>query len=172
MMTIHRNQAPTFESTEGTVMKIVVIGGTGLIGSKVVRKLCERGHQAQAASRDSGVDTVTGEGLRQALTGAAVVIDVSDSPSWEDRAVSMFFETSTRNVLAAEADAGVRHHVALWVAGPRLSQSGYLRARMAQEKLIKASSIPYSIVHATRFYEFVNRIATAATDGRFARLAP
>jgi len=154
-------------------MKIVVIGGTGLIGSKVVRQLRERGHEAVAASPDSGVNTITGEGLRQALIGAAVVVDTSNSPSLEGNAALAFFETSTRNVLAAEAEAGVRHHVALSVVGTeRLTESGYLRAKIAQENLIKASSIPYSIVHATQFYEFVKGIADAATDGDVVRLAP
>lgn len=154
-------------------MKIVVIGGTGLIGSKVVRQLRERGHNAVPASPDSGVNTITGEGLRQALTGAAVVVDTSNSPSLEASAAMAFFETSTRNVLAAEAAAGVRHHVALSVVGTeRLTESGYLRAKIAQENLIKASSIPYSIVHATQFYEFVKGIADAATDGDVVRLAP
>ena len=154
-------------------MKIVVIGGTGLIGSKVVRQLRERGHEAVSASPDSGVNTITGEGLRQALTGAAVVVDTSNSPSLEGNAALAFFETSTRNVLAAEAEAGVRHHVALSVVGTEwLTESGYLRAKIAQENLIKASSIPYSIVHATQFYEFVKGIADAATAGDVVRLAP
>jgi len=154
-------------------MKIVVIGGTGLIGSKVVRQLRERGHDVLAASPDSGVNTVTGEGLRQALTGAAVVIDTSNSPSLEGDPAMTFFTTSTRNLLAAEAEAGVRHHVALSVVGTdRLTESGYFRAKIAQEALIKASSIPYSIVHATQFYEFVKNIAVAATQGDVVRLAP
>jgi uncharacterized protein YbjT (DUF2867 family) len=154
-------------------MKIVVIGGTGLIGSKVVRQLRQRGHEPLAASPDSGVNTLTGEGLRQALTGAAVVVDTSNSPSFDDSAVMTFFETSTRNLLAAEAEAGVRHHVALSVVGTdRLTESGYFRAKIAQEKLIKASAIPYSIVHATQFYEFVKSIADAATEGGVVRLAP
>lgn len=154
-------------------MRIIVIGGTGLIGSKVVRQLRERGHDAVAASPDSGVNTVTGEGLRQALTGAAVVVDASNSPSLEADAAMVFFETSTRNLLAAEAEAGVRHHVALSVVGTdRLTESGYFRAKIAQENLIRASSIPYSIVHATQFYEFVKSIASAATEGDVVRLAP
>ncbi len=154
-------------------MKIVVIGGTGLIGSKVVRQLRERGHEVLAASPDSGVNTLTGEGLRQALTGAAVVVDASNSPSLDGAAALTFFETSTRNLLAAEAEAGVRHHVALSIVGTeRLTESGYLRAKMAQEKLIRSSSIPHSIVHATQFYEFVKGIADAATDGDVVRLAP
>jgi uncharacterized protein YbjT (DUF2867 family) len=154
-------------------MKIVVIGGTGLIGSKLVTDLDEQGHEAVAASPDSGVDTLTGAGLAEALAGAAVVVDVSNSPSFEDAAVLEFFETSTRNVLAAEAAAGVGHHVALSVVGTeRLSESGYFRAKIAQEQLIRAGSIPYSIVHATQFFEFVKSIAAAATDGDTVRLAP
>ena len=147
-------------------MKIVIIGGTGLIGSKLVTRLRGQGHQAVPASPDTGVNTLTGEGLAQALTGAAVVIDVSNSPSFEDAAVLEFFETSTGNLLAAEAAAGVGHHVALSVVGcDRAPGSGYLRAKVAQEKLIRASSIPYSIVRATQFFEFVQRIADEATDG-------
>jgi uncharacterized protein YbjT (DUF2867 family) len=154
-------------------MKIVVIGGSGLIGSKVVSKLREHGHEAVAASPGSGVNTVTGEGLAEALAGASVVVDVSNSPSFEDAAVLEFFETSTRNLLAAEAAAGVRHHVGLSVVGTeRLSESGYFRAKIAQEKLIKGSSIPYSIVHATQFFEFIKSIAQAANDGNTVRLAP
>jgi uncharacterized protein YbjT (DUF2867 family) len=154
-------------------MKIVVIGGTGLIGSKVVTLLHGQGHEVVAASPNSGVNTITGEGLADALEGASVVIDVSNSPSFEGGAAMSFFETSTRNLLAAEAAVGVRHHVALSVVGTdRLSASGYFRAKTAQEKLIKASSIPYSIVHATQFFEFVKSIAGAATDGDTVRLAP
>jgi uncharacterized protein YbjT (DUF2867 family) len=154
-------------------LKIVVIGGSGLIGAKLVKKLREQGHEAVAASRDSGVNTLTGEGLAEALRGTSVVVDVSNSPSFEDGAVLKFFETSTRNLLAAEADAGVGHHVALSVVGTeRLSESGYFRAKIAQEKLIRESSIPYSIVHATQFFEFVTSIADAATDGKRVRLAP
>jgi uncharacterized protein YbjT (DUF2867 family) len=146
--------------------KIVVIGGTGLIGSKVVAKLGERGYEAVAASPNSGVNTLTGEGLAEVLEGASVVVDVSNSPSFEDAAVMEFFETSTRNLLAAEAAAGVRHHVALSVVGcDRLPNSGYLRAKVAQEKLIRESSIPYSIVRATQFFEFLGRIADSATEG-------
>lgn len=153
--------------------KIVVIGGTGLIGSKLVTRLREHGHDAVAASPNSGVNTITGEGLAEALRGASVVVDVSNSPSFEDAAALTFFETSTRNLLAAEAEAGVRHHVALSVVGTeRLSESGYFRAKIAQEKLIKGSSIPYSIIHATQFFEFVKSIAAAATDGNTVRLAP
>src|SRR5215813_8535476 len=139
-----------------TIMKIVVIGGSGLIGSKLVIKLREQGHEAIAASPNSGVNTVTGEGLAEALKGASVIVDVSNSPSWEDAAVLKFFETSTRNLLTYGAAAGVGHHVALSVVGTeRLSESGYFRAKIAQENLIKASSIPYTIVRATQFFEFV-----------------
>jgi uncharacterized protein YbjT (DUF2867 family) len=152
-------------------MKIVVIGGTGLIGSKVVTCLKREGHEAIAASPDSGVNTLTGEGLAEVLEGAEVVIDVSNSPSFEDDAVMEFFTTSTTNLLAAEGDAGVRHHVALSIVGAeRLSDSGYLRAKVAQEKLIRGSSIPYSIVHATQFFEFAMGIADEATDGEVVRL--
>src|SRR5216110_4128146 len=155
-----------------TIMKIVVIGGTGLIGSKLVKKLREHGHEAVAAAPNTGVNTLTGEGLAEVLKGAAVVVDVSNSPSWEDAAVLKFFETSTRNLLNYEAAAGVGHHVALSVVGTdRLSESGYFRAKIAQEKLIKESSIPYSIVHATQFFEFLKSIADAATDGNRVRLA-
>jgi uncharacterized protein YbjT (DUF2867 family) len=154
-------------------MKIVVIGGTGLIGSKLVANLTEQGHEAVAASPASGVNTITGEGLAGVLGGASVVVDVSNSPSFETAAVLKFFETSTRNLLAAEAAAGVMHHVALSVVGTdRLPDSGYFRAKLAQEKLIKESSIPYSIVHATQFFEFVNSIADAATEGNTVHMAP
>jgi uncharacterized protein YbjT (DUF2867 family) len=153
-------------------MKIVVIGGSGLIGSKLVTKLRERGHEALAASPGSGVNTLTGQGLAAAVEGAAVVVDVSDSPSFEDAAVLEFFETSTRNLLAAESAAGVGHHVVLSVVGTeRLPDSGYLRAKLAQEQLIEHSSVPYSIVHATQFFEFVGRIADEATSGNTVRLA-
>jgi uncharacterized protein YbjT (DUF2867 family) len=152
-------------------MKIVVIGGTGLIGSKVVACLSEEDHEAVAASPDSGVNTLTGEGLSEALQGAEVVVDVSNSPSFEDEAVMEFFTTSTTNLLTAEADAGVRHHVVLSVVGTeRLSDSGYMRAKVAQEKLISDSVIPYSIVHATQFFEFAKRIADDATDGDTVRV--
>jgi uncharacterized protein YbjT (DUF2867 family) len=154
-------------------MKIVVIGGSGLIGSKLVTKLREHGHEAVAASPNSGVDTLTGQGLAEVLKGAQTVVDVSNSPSFEEAAVMPFFQTSTRNLLSYEASAGVRHHVALSVVGTeRLSESAYFRAKIAQEKLIKDSSIPYSIVHATQFFEFVKSIADAATDGNPVRLAP
>jgi len=154
-------------------MKIVVIGGSGLIGSKLVTKLRERGHETLAASPKSGVNTLTCEGLATALEGASVVVDVSNSPSFEDAAVLEFFETSTRNLLAAEAAADVGHHVALSVVGTeRLQQSGYFRAKSAQEKLIESSAIPFSIVHATQFFEFVQRMADEATDGGTVRFAP
>lgn len=154
-------------------MKIVVIGGTGLIGSKLVTTLAEQGHEMVAASPNTGVNTLTGDGLPGALVGASVVIDVSNSPSLRDSAVLRFFETSTHNLLATEAVAGVAHHVALSVVGTeRLSQSGYFRAKMAQEQLIEKSSIPYSIVHATQFFEFVESIADAATVDGKVRVAP
>lgn len=154
-------------------MKIVVVGGSGLIGSKVVSQLREHGHDVLAASPKSGVDTLTGVGLAEAVDGASVVVDVSNSPSWEAAAVLSFFETSTRNLLAAEAKAGVGHHVALSVVGSeRLPESGYFPAKIAQEELIKASSIPYSIVRATQFFEFVTGMADAATDGDTVRVPP
>ena len=154
-------------------MKIVVIGGSGLIGKKVVKNLRQHGHEVVAASPSSGVNTVTGEGLAQALAGAQVVVDVANAPSWEDKAVLEFFETSGRNLLAAEAAAGVGHHVALSVVGTdRLLASGYFRAKMAQENLIKASPIPYTIVRATQFFEFVGGIAQSATEGQTVRLPP
>jgi uncharacterized protein YbjT (DUF2867 family) len=155
-------------------MKIVVIGGSGLIGSKLVRKLLEHGHQAVPASPSSGVNTLTGEGLAEVLDSAAVVVDVSNSPSFEDAAVLNFFETSTSNLLDAEAAAGVDHHVALSIVGTeRLAEGGYFRAKIAQENLIKRSSIQYSIVRATQFFEFeLKRIADDATDGNTVRVAP
>jgi uncharacterized protein YbjT (DUF2867 family) len=154
-------------------MRIVVIGGTGLIGSKLVAKLAGHGHQAVPASPNTGVDTLTGEGLADAVAGADVVVDVSNSPSFEDAAVLEFFETSTRNILDAEEAAGVGRHVALSVVGTeRLAESGYIRAKIAQEKLIQGSSIPYSIVHATQFFEFATRIADEATDGDTVRVPP
>jgi len=152
-------------------MKIVVIGGTGLIGSKLVKLLRDRGQEVLPASPDSGVNTLTGEGLPAALAGAQVVVDVSNSPSFEDAAVLNFFQTSTTNLLAAEAAAGVRHHVALSIVGAdRLPQSGYLRAKIAQENLIKASDIPFSILRSTQFSEFMGRIADSATEGNVVRL--
>jgi uncharacterized protein YbjT (DUF2867 family) len=154
-------------------MKIVVIGGSGLIGKKLVQNLRQQGHEVVAASPSSGVNTVTGEGLAQALAGAQVVVDVANAPSWEDNAVLAFFETSGRNLLAAEAAAGVGHHVALSVVGTdRLLASGYFRAKMAQENLIKASPIPYTIVRATQFFEFVRGIAQSATEGQTVQLPP
>jgi uncharacterized protein YbjT (DUF2867 family) len=154
-------------------MKIVVIGGSGLIGKKLVNILRQQGHQVVAASPSSGVNTLTGEGLAEALTGAEVVVDVANAPSWEDKAVMEFFETSGRNLLAAEAAAKVRHHLALSVVGTeRLLASGYFRAKMAQENLIKASRIPYTIVRATQFFEFVGGIAESASDGHTFRLPP
>jgi uncharacterized protein YbjT (DUF2867 family) len=154
-------------------MKVVIIGGTGLIGSKVVTKLRSLGNEAIPASPNTGVNTLTGEGLAEVLKGADVVVDVSNSPSFEDSAVLNFFTTSTTNLLAAESAAGVRHHVALSVVGTeRLSESGYMRAKIAQEKLIRESSIPYSIVHATQFFEFLKGIADGGTDGNTVRLAP
>src|ERR1700761_4592419 len=147
-------------------MKIVVIGGSGLIGSKLVNRLREHGHEPVAASPKTGVNAVTGEGLAEALKGASVVVDVSNAPSWEDAAVMNFFETSTRNLLAHEAAAGVSHHVALSVVGSeRLLESGYFRAKIAQENLIKGSSVPYSIVRATQFFEFFKGIADFSTEG-------
>src|ERR1700704_4825511 len=147
-------------------MKIVVIGGSGLIGSKLVEKLAAHGHQAVPASPNSGVNTLTGEGLAEVLKGASVVVDVSNSPSWEDAAVLKFFETSTRNLLTYEAAAGVGHHVALSVVGTeQLAESGYFRAKIAQEKLIKESSIPYSIVRATQFFEFIKGLADISMVG-------
>lgn len=152
-------------------MKIVVVGGTGLIGSKVVEKLRAHGHEAVAAAPNTGVNTVTGEGLAEAVKGASVVVDVSNAPSWEDNAVMKFFETSTRNLLASEAAADVRHHVALSVVGTdRLLEGGYFRAKLAQEKLIRGSSIPYSIVRATQFFEFAKGIADVSSDGNTVRL--
>src|SRR5438034_1677139 len=154
-------------------MKIVVIGGSGLIGSKLVTKLREHGHEAVAASPNSGVNTLTGEGLAGVLKDASVVVDVSNSPSWEDAAVMNFFETSTRNLLTYEASAGVKHLVALSVVGTdRLAESGYFRAKIAQEKLIKSSSIPYSIVHATQFFEFLKGLADISVVGDKVHLPP
>ena len=154
-------------------MKIVVIGGTGLIGSKLVSKLREQGHEAVPAAPNTGVNTLTGEGLAEAMSGASVVVDVSNSPSWDDAAVLNFFETSTRNLLSHEATAGVRHHVALSVVGTqKLAESGYFRAKIAQEKLIQESSIPYSIIHATQFFEFLKGLADISmVDGKV-HLAP
>jgi uncharacterized protein YbjT (DUF2867 family) len=152
-------------------MKLVIIGGTGLIGSKLVTKLRERGHDAVAASPDTGVNTLTGQGLAEVLQGASVVVDVSNSPSFEEAAVMNFFTTSTGNLLKASAAAGVGHYVALSVVGTeRIPDSPYLRAKNAQEALIKSAGIPYSIVHATQFFEFIKRMADEATDGSTVRL--
>lgn len=154
-------------------MKIVVIGGTGLIGSRLCKKLRDQKHDAIAASPDTGVNTITGEGLAEVLQGASVVVDVSNSPSWEDAAVLKFFETSTRNLLTQESSAGVKHHVALSVVGTdRLSESGYFRAKIAQEKLIREGSIPYSIVHATQFFEFLKGLADISMVGDKVHLPP
>jgi uncharacterized protein YbjT (DUF2867 family) len=154
-------------------MKIVVIGGTGLIGSKTVSILRQGGHEVVAASPKSGINTITGEGLKEALAGATVVIDLANSPSFENEAVMKFFETSGRNLLAAEAEAGVKHHVALSIVGTdRSPDNGYFRAKVAQEKLIEASGIPYTIVRATQFMEFLGAIADAGADGNRVRLSP
>jgi uncharacterized protein YbjT (DUF2867 family) len=154
-------------------MKVVVIGGTGLIGSRVVTKLREQGHEAVGASPNTGVNSITGDGLADALKSASVVVDVSNSPAWDDAAVMKFFETSTRNLLAQEAASGVGHHVALSVVGSeRMLESGYFRAKIAQEDLIKASSIPYSIVRATQFFEFVKGIAEVSAEGNRVKLPP
>jgi uncharacterized protein YbjT (DUF2867 family) len=154
-------------------MKIVVIGGTGLIGSKVVEKLKQKGHEAIAAAPNTGVNTITGKGLAEALAGAAVVVDVANSPSFEDQAAMDFFQTAGRNLTAAEVGAGVRLHVALSVVGTdRLQDSGYFRAKLAQERLIKSSPIPYTLIHATQFFEFVRAIAQFSTDGDTVRLPP
>jgi len=154
-------------------MKIVVIGGTGLIGSKLVAKLREAGHDALAASPGSGVDTLTGEGLAEALEGARVVVDASNAPDWGDEAVLRFFQASTRNILAAETKLGVSHHVALSVVGTdRRSDSGYSRAKLAQERAIEGGGVPYTIVRATQFFEFISRIADSNTDGQTVRVPP
>jgi uncharacterized protein YbjT (DUF2867 family) len=154
-------------------MKILVIGGTGLIGSKLVEKLREDGHDPLAASPDTGVDTLTGEGLAEAITGAEVVVDVANAPDWDDAAVLSFFQTSARNLLAAETVAGVRQHVALSVVGAdRLPDSGYLRAKLAQEHVVKTATVPYTILRATQFFEFIGRIADSNTVGDTVRLPP
>jgi uncharacterized protein YbjT (DUF2867 family) len=153
-------------------MKIVVIGGTGLIGSKTVAILRQAGHEVVAASPNSGVNTITGEGVREAVAGAQVVIDLANSPSFEDKAVLEFFETSGRNLLAAEAAAGVRHHVALSIVGIDRSDNGYFRAKVAQEKLIKASGVPYTIIRSTQFLEFLKGIAAEGTKGNTVRISP
>jgi uncharacterized protein YbjT (DUF2867 family) len=153
-------------------VKIVVIGGTGLIGSKAVAILRQGGHEVVAASPKSGIDTITGKGLKEAVAGAQVVVDLANSPSFEDEAVLEFFETSGRNLLAAEAVAGVRHHVALSIVGTDRSDNGYFRAKVAQEKLIETAGIPYTIVRSTQFLEFLGAIADSATDGNVVRLSP
>jgi uncharacterized protein YbjT (DUF2867 family) len=154
-------------------MKIVVIGGTGLIGSKTVAILRQGGHEVVAASPNTGVNTITGEGLKEAMAGAQVVIDLANSPSFEDKAVLEFFETSGRNLLAAEAAAGVGHHIALSIVGTdRTRDNGYFRAKVAQEKLIEASGIPYTIIRSTQFMEFLGGIAAESTDGNTVRLSP
>jgi len=153
-------------------MKIVVIGGTGLIGSKVVEKLKQKGHEAIAAAPNTGVNTITGEGLKEAMAGAQVVIDLANSPSFEDKAVLEFFETSGRNLLAAEDGAGVRHHVALSIVGIDRTDNGYFRAKVAQENLITTSGIPYTIIRSTQFLEFLGGIAASGADGNIVRLSP
>jgi len=154
-------------------MKIVVIGGTGLVGSKVVSNLRQKGHEVIAAAPNTGVNTITGEGLTEALAGAQIVIDVANSPSFADEAVLNFFQTAGRNLAAAERIAGVRHHIALSVVGTdRLPESGYLRAKFAQEELIRASGIPYTIIRSTQFFEFLGGIAQSATDGQSVHLSP
>jgi uncharacterized protein YbjT (DUF2867 family) len=153
-------------------MKIVVIGGTGLIGSKTVAILRQGGHEVVAASPNTGVNTITGEGLKEAMAGTQVVIDLANSPSFEDKAVLEFFQTSGRNLLAAEAAAGVRHHVALSIVGTDRSDNGYFRAKVAQEKLIEASGIPYAIIRSTQFMEFLGGIAASSADGNMVRISP
>jgi uncharacterized protein YbjT (DUF2867 family) len=153
-------------------MKIVVIGGTGLIGSRVIQNLKQKQHEAIAASPNTGVNTITGEGLKEALAGAQVVIDLANSPSFEDKAVLEFFETSGRNLLAAEVAAGVRHHVALSIVGTDRSDNGYFRAKVAQERLIESSGIPYTIVRSTQFMEFLGGIAKSGAEGNKVRIAP
>jgi uncharacterized protein YbjT (DUF2867 family) len=154
-------------------MKIVIIGGTGLIGTKVVNNLRARGHDVVAASPSSGINTFTGEGLAEALKGAQVVVDLANAPQWDDKAVLEFFETAGRNLLAAETAAGVKHHIALSIVGAERSpESGYLRAKVAQENLIKASKVPFTIIRSTQFMEFVKGIAQAATEGQTVRLSP
>jgi uncharacterized protein YbjT (DUF2867 family) len=154
-------------------MKIVVIGGTGLIGTKLASTLRQEGHEVVPAARSTGVNAITGEGLDRVLSGAEIVVDVANSPSFEDRAVLTFFETSGRNLLAAEAAANVRHHVALSIVGTdRLPENGYFRAKLAQENLIRASKIPYTILRATQFFEFVGGIVDSCSDGQIVRLSP
>jgi uncharacterized protein YbjT (DUF2867 family) len=167
----HRTAARTRQKENG--MRIVVIGGTGLIGSKLVEKLRAAGHDPLAASLDTGVNTITGEGLREALAGAEVVVDVSNSPALDDAGVLSFFQTSSRNLLAAESEVGVKHHVVLSVVGAdRLPESGYLRAKVAQEDVVKESSVPYTILRASQFFEFIGRLADSSSDGTVIHLAP
>jgi uncharacterized protein YbjT (DUF2867 family) len=168
-----RDDCPDTYSEEGTTMKIVVIGGTGLVGSKLVEKLRRAGHEPLAASPDTGVDTTTGEGVAAALEGARVVVDVSNAPNWDDAAVMDFFVTSTRNLLKAEAVALVKHHVVLSVVGAdRLPDSGYMRAKVAQEEAVRAGFVPYTILRAAQFFEFIGRIADSRGDGDTVTLAP
>jgi uncharacterized protein YbjT (DUF2867 family) len=168
-----RQKAGRIRQSKGEWMKIVVIGGSGLIGSKLVEKLREAGHDPLPASPDTGVDTLTGEGLQEAVDGAQVVVDVSNAPAWDDAAVMDFFQTSSQNLLAAEAAAGVTHHVALSVVGAdRLPESGYMRAKIAQEETVKAGSVPYTILRATQFFEFIGRIVDSSTEGDTVHLPP
>jgi len=160
------------ELARGKVMKIVVIGGTGLIGSKVVARLKQKRHDALAAAPNTGVNTITGDGLKDAMAGAQVVVDLANSPSFEDKAVLEFFETSERNLLPAEAAAGVRHHVALSIVGIDRSDNGYFRAKVAQEKLIKTSGTPYTIIRSTQFLEFLRGIVASSADGNIMRVSP
>jgi uncharacterized protein YbjT (DUF2867 family) len=163
----------TIKRTKGDDMKIVVIGGTGLIGSKLVQKLRAAGHEPLAASPDTGVDTITGKGLAEALAGAQVVVDVANAPMWDDAAVMDFFRASAGNVATAEMAAGVQYHVVLSVVGAdRLPESGYLRAKLAQEEIVKGAGVPYTILRATQFFEFIGRIADSSTDGDTVHLAP
>src|SRR5437879_8327597 len=168
-----RAKSARCESKEKSKMKIVVIGGTGLIGSKTVSILRQGGHEVVAASPNTGINSITGEGLKEAMAGTQVVIDLANSPSFEDKAVLEFFETSGRNLLAAEAAAGVRHHVALSIVGTdRTPENGYFRAKVAQEKLIEKSGIPYTIIRSTQFMEFLGGIAASSADGNMVRLSP
>jgi uncharacterized protein YbjT (DUF2867 family) len=169
------DQSPSIDNPThgGAKMKIIVIGGTGLIGSKVVSNLRQKGHEVIAAAPNTGVNTITGEGLAEAVAGAQVVIDLANSPNFADDAVMAFFKTSGRNLMDAEKAAGVRHHIALSVVGSdRVPDSGYLRAKVAQEELVKASGIPYTIIRSTQFFEFLGGIAQSATDGQTVRLSP
>jgi uncharacterized protein YbjT (DUF2867 family) len=168
-----RQQRHSWREDRGKIVKIVIIGGTGLIGTKLASKLRQNGHEVIAASPRTGVNTITSEGLDNALSGAEIVVDVANSPSLEDRALLKFFETSGRNLLAAEAAAGVRHHIALSVVGAdRFPENGYFGARLVQESLIKASTISYTILRATQFFEFAAAIVDSSTDGQIVRLSP